>query len=260
MTLSQIARRAVTKAGIDVLPRKYWSPIPYDVPEPVWTRRSSLTGIDFDVDSQVALFERIAPHTEGWTRPDPKRMYGGMDAVVLYGMLRELQPAQVIELGSGVSTDIIREALGRPHRVFDPYANDRTDLAVEPTSAVDVPLPVFQELAAGDVLFVDTSHTVKTGGDVTRIVLDVLPVLAPGVIVHVHDIFLPFEYPREWVEQLQLYWAEQYLLQAFLIGNPDWEILLGCAAVQDAAPELVERYAPGHGPHSRPGAFWMRRR
>jgi hypothetical protein len=260
MTLSQKVRRAVAKTGVDVLPRKYWSPVPYDVAEDVWTRRSPMTGVAFDVPAQVERFERIAVHADGWERPDAQRMYGGMDAVVLYGMIRDLQPERVVELGSGVSTDIIREALGRPHRVFDPYANDRTGLEVEPISAVDVPLSVFEELEAGDVLFVDTSHTVKTGGDVTRIVLDVLPVLASGVVVHVHDIFLPFEYPRQWTEELQLYWAEQYLLHAFLIGNADWEVVLGCAAVQDARPELVERYAPGHGPQSRPGAFWMRRR
>lgn len=260
MTLSQRIRRAVAKANVDVLPHKYWSPVPYDVPEDVWTRRSPLTGIAFDVGAQAALFERIAVHAEGWTPPDARRMYGDMDAVVLYAMLRELKPARVVELGSGVSTDIIREAIGRPHRVFDPYANDRTGLEVARVSAVDVPLSVFRELEAGDVLFVDTSHTVKTGGDVTRIVLDVLPVLASGVVVHVHDVFLPFEYPRAWAEEQQLYWAEQYLLQAFLIGNREWEVLLGCAAVQDAYPELVARHAPGHGPDARPGAFWMRRR
>jgi hypothetical protein len=216
-----------------------------------------MRGIDFDVHAQAKLFETIAQEGADFSVPDPKRMYGGMDAVALYGMIRHLKPARVVELGSGVSTDIIRQALGRAHDVYDPYSNDRTDLEVKPLSAVDIPLEAFEELEAGDVLFVDTSHTVKTGSDVNHIVLDVLPVLASGVVVHVHDIFLPYEYPRRWVREKGLYWSEQYLLQAFLIGNHDWEVMLGCAAVHGAHRDLVDRYVPEG---ERPGAFWMRRR
>jgi hypothetical protein len=260
MGMFRLAQRLAGLAGVDLVPRRYWSPIPYDVPEDVWTRRSPLAGIEFDVDAQAELFERIAEHTRGWSPPADRRMYVGMDAIALYGMLRELAPGRVVELGSGVSTDIIRQALGRPHEVYDPYRNERTELAVDPVSATDVPFEVFRRLESGDVLFVDTSHTVKVGSDVNRIVLDILPTLAPGVVVHLHDVFLPFEYRRDWAER-GLFWAEQYLLQAFLIGNRDWEVLLGCAAVQDARPELVSRYASEpHDPGNRPGAFWIRRR
>ena len=76
------------------------------------------------------------------------------------------------------------------------------------------------QLGAGDILFIDSSHTVRIGGDVVHLFCEVIPRLAPGVIVHVHDIYLPYEYPRAWVEQLRWYWAEQYLLQALLAGNP----------------------------------------
>ncbi len=96
---------------------------------------------------------------------------------------------------------------------------------MEPLRAQDIPGEVFASLQAGDVLFVDTTHTVKIDSDVNRIVLDVLPALAPGVIVHVHDIFLPYEYPRVFAERSGLHWAEQYLLQAFLAGNRDYEVL-----------------------------------
>jgi hypothetical protein len=260
MGMFQLARRAAGRAGVDLVPRRYWSPIPYDVPEHVWARRSPLAGVEFDVSAQAERFERIAQHAQGWAPPGGNRMYVGMDAIALFGMLRELAPRRVVELGSGVSTEIIRHALGRPHDVYDPYRNERTSLAVQPVSATEVPLDRFRQLESGDVLFVDTSHTVKVGSDVNRIILDILPVLAPGVVVHLHDIFLPFEYSRDWAER-GLYWAEQYLLQAFLIGNRDWEVLLGCAAVQDAYPELVVRYvSEPHGPQNRPGAFWMRRR
>ena len=260
MGLFRLAQRAAARAGVDLVPRRYWSPIPYDVPDEVWTRRSPLAGIEFDISAQADLFERVAAHTVGWSPPEGREMYVGMDAVALYGMLRELTPGRVVELGSGVSTDIIRAALGRPHEVYDPYQNERTDVPVVRLSATEVSVEVFTGLQSGDVLFVDTSHTVKVGGDVNRIVLDILPVLAPGVVVHLHDVFLPFEYRPDWIAR-GLYWAEQYLLQAFLIGNRDWEVLLGCAAVQDARPELVGRFvSEPHGPGNRPGAFWIRRR
>jgi len=81
------------------------------------------------------------------------------------------------------------------------------------------------QLAAGDILFIDSSHVVKTGGDVTYLFLEVPPRLRPGVIVHVHDVFLPQEFPRSWILDLHLFWTEQYLLQAFLTYNSDFEVL-----------------------------------
>ena len=97
---------------------------------------------------------------------------------------------------------------------------------LEPTSATDLPLELFSELGAGDILFVDTTHVVRLAGDVNFVVLDVLPRLQEGVIVHFHDIFLPWEYPRPWLTEMGYYWTEQYLLQAFLAYNREFEVLV----------------------------------
>ena len=121
-------------------------------------------------------------------------------------------------------------------------------------------MDVFASLQAGDVLFVDTTHTVKLDSDVNRIVLDVLPSLAPGVIVHVHDIFLPYEYPREWPEKSGFHWAEQYLLQAFLSGNPDWEVLAATYALCRERTQAMARLTPTWRDGATASAFWMRRR
>src|SRR4029077_19197551 len=90
----------------------------------------------------------------------------------------------------------------------------------------DVDLNFFSQLQSGDILFIDSSHTVKIGGDVNYLFLEVLPRLNPGVIVHVHDIFLPFDYRRDWVMDELRFWTEQYLLQAFLMFNSDFEVLM----------------------------------
>jgi Methyltransferase domain len=201
--------------------------------------------------------------------------YESVDAETLYAILRHLKPARVHELGSGASTHVIHLAAlanardGEPleHAVFDPFPYQASPLGpvpgttVHPIRAEDLDPARFAALRAGDVLFVDTTHTVRTGGDVTHIFLEILPRLAPGVTVHVHDIFLPYEYPRDWVVDQRRAWAEQYLLQAFLAFNGDFEVVLPNYALARAAPDTLKQVIPSFDPHTvRPGAFWIRRR
>src|SRR4029079_12969350 len=113
--------------------------------------------------------------------------------------------------------------------VFDPFPGVVSEglpglSRLERIGAQQVPLETFESLESGDVLFVDTTHTVKVGSDVNFIVLEVLPRLREGVHVHLHDIFLPYEYPRKWLEDYGLYWTEQYLVHAFLVYNSAFEV------------------------------------
>jgi hypothetical protein len=110
------------------------------------------------------------------------------------------------------------------------------------------------------VLFIDSSHVVQVGGDVTHLFFQVLPRLAPGVVVHLHDIFLPREYPRAWVMEQHRFWTEQYLLQAFLRFNREFEILLSAGWLSAHHPEALAAAIPSwDAERSRPGSFWMRR-
>jgi hypothetical protein len=122
-----------------------------------------------------------------------------------------------------------------------------------------LPLRTFTALEAGDVLFIDTSHTVKLGGEVVHLFLEVLPRLAPGVVVHVHDIALPYEYDRRFVVDLQMPWAEQYLLQALLCGSLDWEVLFAAQAMTRKHPARLRAIVPGLRDGHYPSSFWMRR-
>jgi hypothetical protein len=105
------------------------------------------------------------------------------------------------------------------------------------------------------VLFIDSTHVVKAGSDVSWLILQVLPRLAPGVIVHIHDIFWPFEYPAAWLREHRD-WTENYLVHAFLLGNSDWEILLFSSWLWQKHPELI----PDRIAAERPGSLWLRRR
>ena len=133
----------------------------------------------------------------------------------------------------------------------------------------DIDLEFFSELHSGDVLFIDSSHTVKIGGDVNYLFLEVLPRLEPGVIVHIHDIFLPFEYRRDWVKEKFRFWTEQYLLQAFLTFNSEFEVLMangylahGYLEDLKAAFPSLEKFKTTLPNSVRwgGGSFWMRRK
>jgi len=280
-------RAGADRIGLQVVPKTYYSPIPdlRALPPGIWERRSPLAGIEWDLDAQLAWIERelgdamreFAPPEHATGRPGEFTLandtYGRVGADLLHGVVRGLRPRRIVELGSGQSTLIMAAAAARNRaegvdtelRTFDPFPSVAHAglpglAALEPVAAQDVPADVFASLRAGDVLFVDTTHTVKVGSDVNRIVLDVMPALAPGVLVHVHDIFLPYEYPRRLAEESGLHWAEQYLLQAFLAGNRDFEVLAGAYALCRDRPEAMARLAPTWRPDAAASAFWIRRR
>jgi predicted O-methyltransferase YrrM len=270
------ARASARRLGVDLVWRTMYSPIP-DLPAPdsrLWSAPQPMPGVELDLDRQLSFLRTaLAPHLGGLPDEFPRRngWYEAEEAAVLYAMVRHLRPRRVLELGSGHSTLATAAALaatvseGRPGELISVDPEPRIALPASArhlaSRAQELPLEEFLALGAGDILFLDTTHTVKLGSEVNRLVLDVLPRLAPGVVVHLHDIFLPYEYPRTWLAQ-GTYLAEQYLVHAFLCENPRYEIVLALhALVRERAgdlkpllPELDPRAEPG------PSAFWIRRR
>lgn len=265
-------KRAVGAVGLDVTRKHFYSPIPSELPPSVWIERSPLRGIAFDLDAQLEWLSQLGPFfaefqppvrmTDTYTFRYDNASFGHGDADVLYAMVRHLEPARVLELGSGHSSAVIqyaakRNASSMEYRVFDPFPTDH--LGTLPAAAVgaqDLPEDEITALAKGDILFVDTTHTVKVGCDVVRIILDLFPLLAAGVYVHVHDIFLPYAYPRAFFEEHEYYWAEQYLLQAYLAFNNRIHVLAALHALsRERAPqlsELIPSVASG-----QPASLWL---
>lgn len=274
----RLLRRAARAAGFDLLRRNFYSPVPQleTLPAAAFDRRSPMPGIAFEMDRYEAFLADLAPFLAEFKPPDGfhwgNGMYGPVESEVLYGLIRREKPRRVVELGSGFSSLIIAAACRRNaaegsscrYVAFDPYPRDFVTRGIEgmesvdPVPATEVPGEEFEGLADGDVLFVDTTHTVKIGGDVNRIVLEIVPTLAPGVFVHFHDVLLPYEYPRGFFEK-NLYWQEQYLLQALLAENPRLEIVFPANAVARERPDLIERTIPNVRLPFGPGAFWIRR-
>lgn len=276
------ARRFAERLGVQFVMRSFYTPIPElrRLSEADFARRSELRGIEIDLDAQAAYVEgELAPYLVEFPPAAPvtpfdidNGSYSRVDADVLYATVRALKPKRILELGSGHSTLIMAEAASANARdghapeliACDPFPGVAQDglpglTRLDRTPAQEVSGELFDSLGAGDLLFVDTTHTVKLGSDVNFVVLDVLPRLAPGVLVHFHDIFLPYEYPRHWLEDLGLYWAEQYLLQAFLACNHDFEVVCALHALARERPQVLERYVRSWRPGVAPGGFWIRR-
>ncbi len=271
--------------GLHVVRADFNSPIvdTWALAPETWHRPGPLHGIDLQLERQLSMIEQeLAPfiaeldvplHPEGdrTALHLDNPWYGPMDAHVLYALLRHSPPARILELGSGFSTLIIDRAMqanpnaaAYTHEVIDPFpspllADVRGPVRVREVSGAVVEPAVFERLEDGDLLFVDTSHSVRPGGEVVRLVLDVLPTLRPGVLIHFHDIFAPYPYPRILYERFNVHWQEQYLLQAFLAYNPKFVILLSSHALWRAHMNRAMGLFPGLRAGMEPSAFWFRR-
>jgi len=194
--------------------------------------------------------------------------FGPVDAEVLYCMVRHHRPREVVEVGSGYSSLVARMALDvnrpEPGRLTCIDPSPRADVA----SAADVQVlePVeraggrpFSGLGAGDILFVDSSHVVETGGDLNFIFFEVLPSLPPGVLIHFHDICLPRDYLYDWVVTEGRGYTEQYLLLAFLAGNSGYEVVWPGLYMMLTFPERVMEVFPSCNNVTAPVSFWMRK-
>lgn len=151
--------------------------------------------------------------------------FSSLDAICLYGLIALRKPSRYFEVGSGHSTRFARRAIrdcGLQTQIVSIDPAPRSEIDALCDRVVRLPLEradpsLFDELEAGDVLFIDNSHCVFTNSDATVFFLEVLPRIKPGVMVHIHDVFWPFDYPSAWSKR---YYSEQYLLAAYLLAGP----------------------------------------
>jgi hypothetical protein len=190
-------------------------------------------------------------------------MYGVMDGFILYAMLRLHRTAQILEIGAGESTFQASLALDmnardgvltrpRKHVCVEPYRSqaiqglvDSGKVSVHLSTVQKMPMDLADDLQAGDMLFIDSSHVLAPLGDTLFEILFLLPRLNPGVIVHIHDIFLPWNYHSSWIKQRP--YTEQWVLAAYLHKNPDWEILFATTMMMNKYRDIVAKDVPFGG-------------
>lgn len=275
-----------TLVGIGVLPvrRHYYEPfvsrqeLTHDL-----ALDRELPGIDWNVPGQLAFLDQLifahelsdlrAPRHSHLEFRFGNNSFESGDAEFLYQFVRATRPRRIYEIGSGHSTLLAHRAVRKnaaedstyqcKHVCVEPFEApwlEEVGITVVRKKVEDLDPALFQELQAGDFLFIDSSHMIRPQGDVLAEYLRILPTLSPGVTVHIHDVFSPRDYPDEWVFEKMLLWNEQYLLEAFLTQNDSWEVL---GAVNMLARHHFERLrvvCPYLEPGRQPGSFYIRRK
>lgn len=274
------------RMGVLPVPYHYYQPV-FDVrsiPDEAWEKQDPLLGVDLRVDDQLALLGKFDNAAElkkiSWKkRPGSLDYYYSNasflagDSEILYNVIRHYHPRKMIEIGSGFSTRMAKAALDQNRKEGDgashiciepfemPWLERLKDTEILRSRVEEVDLGIFGELGENDILFIDSSHVLRMGGDVYVEYLKILPTLRKGVIVHIHDIYWPFDYPRGFVKSKRYFWTEQYLLQAFLAFNRDYEVMLALNYLATHHKDALDKACPVFAQHPgiTPGSFWMRR-
>ena len=242
----------------------------------------NLPGIRRNVAGQLDLLERFHFDAELANLPDSKTddltfhfhnvAFESGDAEFLYNIIRLKKPARVFEIGSGHSTRMAIKAIARnkaqnpgyscKHLCIEPYEQpwlERAGVHVVRQRVEELDVAFFSELEKDDLLFIDSSHVIRSQGDVLFEYLELLPSLKAGVIVHVHDIFSPGDYPEAWVKDEVRLWNEQYLLEAFLTGNRDWKIIGALNYLHHHHFQALHAACPYLTADCEPGSFYLQK-
>lgn len=262
----QVRKQGAFQAG------HYYSPIPSeeDVLAYVKSRKfnSELVGIELNEQSQHELLNEYVSFYKDLTFPKKQtpgrryyydnRWFSYSDAIFLYSFLRKYKPKRIIEIGSGFSSAVMLDTIDsfysqRPNITFiEPYPDrlislfregDRQQVRLIDKKIQEVPSEIFLALESGDFLFIDSSHVVKCGSDLHLLLFEILPHLQPGVFVHFHDVFYPFDYPTHWLTDGR-YWNENYFLRAFLSYNSEWSVKFFNTYVHYMFGDLIKEKLP----------------
>lgn len=231
----------------------YYSPIPnlHEIKEneqTLFSKNKKIGGVEINEESQQQMFSSYLESIESFYKIiheketlryfTPNGFFEFFDAATLYSIIKNFKPKRIIEVGSGFSSSVMldtREKLNLNMELtfIEPFPDrlnslltekDKENSTIIVSKVQDVHVDIFRNLEAGDILFIDSSHVSKIGSDVNYLIFEVLPELNEGVIIHFHDIFYPFEYPKEWLDK-GYYWNEAYILRSFLQYNKSFSIM-----------------------------------
>jgi hypothetical protein len=263
------------RLGFDLLPRHFYSQIP-DIRQlranDSWKRPRSMVGVQgIDLSTQFDFAETCCspPTVERLRRSDVfaractlngESGFGVADAEFLFGFIQTIQPQKIVQIGCGVSTGVMLMAAAEAHYhpeivCVEPYPTEFLDRAsreqairLVKAEAQNVPLEILTDLGDEGFLFVDSTHTVKPGSEVNRLILEVLPRLNSGDWVHFHDIYFPYDYQRGLLDDELFFSNESALLHAFLIHNTAFTLRAALSMLHFADPERLKRLLPSYLP------------
>jgi hypothetical protein len=271
VTLSSLFQAVQGGLGVSVTPSHFYFPVPSlkSLQRKNWSACRPCA-LDLLLQEQVErLHTELLPFAAEWTFPEAPTgnqhefhfnngYFEHVDAEVAHSFVRQQKPKRIVEVGGGNTTLVLAAALRR--NAADGFPGEMISIEPEPAPFLkagvpglmqliegpiqQVPLDLFRRLEANDILFIDSSHVVAMDSDVLYECLRVLPELAPGVIVHFHDIFTPLDYPEKFVMTNLCFWGEQYLLEAFLSFNSAFKVLWSASAMQQFHPAVLHQIFP----------------
>jgi predicted O-methyltransferase YrrM len=276
-------KNALLKVGVFPIRNHYYEPqFDHRKTRQPLSQDRILPGLDWNIPGQLRILETLEFSQELAGMPQEKSStlefhfnngaFESGDAEYWYQLIRAVKPRRIFEIGSGNSTLMAIRAIRRnlehdskykcKHVCIEPYEMpwlEEAGVSVVRKIVENVDVSFFSELEENDILFIDSSHIIRPQGDVLFEYLELLPTLKRGVIVHLHDIFSPKNYPREWLEDQVMFWNEQYLLEAFLSHNSSWKIMGALNFLHHNHYKKLQSVAPFLTADREPGSFYIQK-
>jgi hypothetical protein len=278
------SKKIFTSVGIFPIREHYYEPLfnPKHLYKPLSNNRN-LPGINWNVEGQLELLRSFSYRQELEAMPDKfvdnavfnfnNDSFKTGDSEYWYSIIRTKKPRRIIEIGSGNSTKMAKAAIETnkrddagytcKHICIEPYEMpwlEEIGVEVVRQRVESIDSAFFAQLEENDILFIDSSHMIRPQGDVLYEFLEIIPTLKTGVIVHIHDIFSPRDYLKEWIIDDVLFWNEQYLLEAFLSFNNDWEIIGALNYLKNNYYGILSDKCPKLSKEREPGSFYIVRK
>ncbi len=276
-----ISKAILNKFGIFPLTSNYYEPsFNFDNLKNNLSDKRKLPGINFNIEYQIKNLKQFDYKKElenlnlNNNSPNFKfninnNFFEAGDAEIYYQMIRYYKPTKIIEVGSGHSSLLAKEAITYNKQIdnviseltcIEPYENkwlEKNNIKVIRKEIEEIDTNIFTDLDKNDILFIDSSHVIKPQGDVIKIFLEILPKLKSGVIIHIHDIFSPRDYLENWLKIENRFFNEQYLLEGILDNSSRYSIMLSLNLLKYDFYKELKNVCPYLNDKSEPSSFYI---
>ncbi len=267
-----LSKSILKRIGIFPLTSNYYEPLfNFDNLKKKLNEKRNLPGVKFDLDNQVKNLSQFdySEELNSLSFNFNNKFFEAGDAEIYYQIIRYFKPKKIIEIGSGHSSLLANQAIKNNEKIdnvntkltcIEPYENkwlEKNDIEVIRQKVEEVDIKIFNDLNKNDILFIDSSHVIKPQGDIIKIFLEILPKLKTGVIIHIHDIFSPRDYPENWLKVENRFFNEQYLLEGILGHSSRYEIMLSLNLLKNDYYNEIKKVCPFLTDKSEPSSFYI---
>ena len=277
----KLSKSILKKFGVFPITTNYYEPqFNFDKLKKNLNDKRDLPGINFNINNQIKNLENLnfkkelidlnlKGNSPNYNFNISNGFFEAGDAEIYYQMIRYFKPKKIIEIGSGHSSLIAKEAIHNNKLkdnfvseliCIEPYENnwlEKNDIRVIREKIEEINISLFTELTANDILFIDSSHVIRPQGDILKIFLEILPKLNSGVIIHIHDIFSPRDYLEKWLKTENRFFNEQYLLEGILNNSSRYKVICSLNFLKHDFCNELKKICPYLNDKSEPSSFYI---